>query len=257
MTKPSTAMFFNKAKFALSKHSPEILTGIGIAGMITSTVFAVKATPKALRLIEERKRELDVEKLTPGETIKTAWKCYIPSAVITTASMGCIIGASSIHLRRNAALAAAYKISETALTEYKAKVVETIGEKKEQAIREQIDKDHVEQNPVSKSEVIMTGTGDFLCMDYYSKRYFRSSRNHLEKVVNKLNRHMLNNEYVSLNDFYDEIGLSHMPVGYDIGWRIDRGYFDLDLGTQMADNDEPCIVVNFTKAPDYGYSSFS
>ena len=27
------------------KHSPEILTGIGIAGMITTTVLAVKATP--------------------------------------------------------------------------------------------------------------------------------------------------------------------------------------------------------------------
>ena len=129
-------------------------------------------------------------------------------------------------------------------------------EKKEQFIREKIDEDHVKQNPVNTNEVVITGTGDFLCMDYYSKRYFKSSRNHLEKVVNKLNRHMLNNEYVSLNDFYDEVGLSHTPIGDELGWRIDRGYFDLELGTQMASNDEPCIVVNFTKAPDYNYSTF-
>ncbi len=40
---------------AMKKHSPEILTGIGIAGMITTTVMAVKATPKALILLEEKK----------------------------------------------------------------------------------------------------------------------------------------------------------------------------------------------------------
>ena len=36
------------AKVMVSKRSPEILTGLGIAGMITTTVLAVKATPKAL-----------------------------------------------------------------------------------------------------------------------------------------------------------------------------------------------------------------
>ena len=41
-------------KTAIKKHSPEILTGIGIAGMITTTVMAVRATPKALILIGER-----------------------------------------------------------------------------------------------------------------------------------------------------------------------------------------------------------
>ena len=33
---------------ALQKHSPEILTGIGIAGMVTTTILAVRATPKAV-----------------------------------------------------------------------------------------------------------------------------------------------------------------------------------------------------------------
>ena len=37
---------------ALQKHSPEILTGIGIAGMVTTTILAVRATPKALLLME-------------------------------------------------------------------------------------------------------------------------------------------------------------------------------------------------------------
>ena len=99
----------------MKKHSPEILTGIGVAGMIATTVMAVKATPKAILLINEKEVELKVEKLTLAETVKTTWKCYIPAAITGVSSIACIIGASSVNARRNAALATAYTLSETAL----------------------------------------------------------------------------------------------------------------------------------------------
>ena len=47
----------NKTKYFIGKHSHEILTGLGITGMLTSTVLAVTATPKALQLIEHKKKE--------------------------------------------------------------------------------------------------------------------------------------------------------------------------------------------------------
>ena len=103
-------------KNTLAQHSPEILTGIGIAGMITTTILAVKATPKAVQLIEAKKDELQLdpeEKLTIGETIQATWKCYVPAAVTGVAATACLIGASSVNLKRNAALATAYKLSET------------------------------------------------------------------------------------------------------------------------------------------------
>lgn len=115
---------------AMKKHSPEILTGIGIAGMITTTIMAVKATPKALILIEEKKDELEADKLSLVETLKTAWSCYIPSALVCTVSLCCLIGASSTNFRRNTALATAYTLSESSLKEYQEKVTHTIGEKK-------------------------------------------------------------------------------------------------------------------------------
>ena len=58
MPKQSLASIAKGVRTAMKKHSPEILTGIGIAGMITTTVMAVKATPKALILLEEKKDEL-------------------------------------------------------------------------------------------------------------------------------------------------------------------------------------------------------
>ena len=81
MNNQKLAKFFNSVKTSVSKHSPEILTGIGIAGMITTTVLAVRATPKALKLIEEKKDELSVDKLKPIDTVKATWKCYIPATV--------------------------------------------------------------------------------------------------------------------------------------------------------------------------------
>ena len=131
MSKKGLSGVLKSVQTAMKKHSPEILTGIGIAGMITSTVMAVKATPKALKLLDEYKLERgypeDAEKIPPVEVVKTTWLCYIPSAIIGSISVLCLIWASSTNLRRNAALATAYTLSETALKEYQEKVVETSG----------------------------------------------------------------------------------------------------------------------------------
>ena len=167
MNKPNISKFFKKVKFNVSKHSPEILTGVGIAGMITTTVLAVKATPKAIELIEEEKQNREEMTESPMKTmeyVKVAWKPYIPAAVTCIVSTACLIGASSVNSKRNAALAAAYNLSKTALTEYKEKVVETIGEKKEQIVKEKVAKEKIEKNPVGKNEIIITGKGDILCM---------------------------------------------------------------------------------------------
>lgn len=257
MDKPNLTKFVKSAQVMVSKHTPEILTGIGIAGMITSTVLAVKVTPKALQLMDERKFDLEVEKLTVVETVKTTWKCYIPAVVTGAASVGCLIGASSVNARRNAALATAYKLSETALNEYREKVVETIGEKKDQAIRDQISKDHIEEKPVSKSEVIITEKGNTLCYDTISGRYFKSDIDKIKKAVNELNRKMVYDNYVSLNEFYDELDLAHTSVGDDLGWNMENGFIDIYFSSQIADDDTPCIVVNYDVAPKYDYYKFT
>ena len=256
MAKFNFTKFVKNVQTEVSKRSPEILTGIGIAGMITTTILAVKVTPKALILMEERKRNLEMEKLTPIEIIKTTWKCYIPAAITGTVSIGCLIGASSVNARRNAALATAYKLSETALSEYRDKVVETIGEKKEQTIQEKIDKDHVDKNPVSKSEVIITEKGNTLCYDSISGRYFKSDIEKIKKAVNELNRKMTYDIYVSLSEFYDELDLDHTLLSDDLGWSIDDGLIDVNFSSQIADDGTPCIVINYAIAPKYDYSKF-
>ena len=240
----------------MCKHSPEILTGIGLAGMITSTVLAVKATPKALILIDNYKKKNNIDALTFIETTKVAWKPYIPAGATGLASAMCIIGAVRVNSKRNAALTAAYAISERTLLRYRDKVIETIGENKEKKIMDKISQEDVENNPVSKSQVIITPKGNTLCRDAYSGRYFRSDIDQIRKIVNELNRTMTYDNYISLGEYYDKIGLDHIQNDSRIGWNIDHGLIDLDISACLAENDEPCIVINFVNPPKVDFDRF-
>lgn len=254
MGKGNISKIINEIQKAVIKHSPEILTGLGIAGMITTTVLAVKATPKALDLINYRKDELETEKLPPTEVVKTAWKCYIPAAVTCATSTACLIGASSVHLKRNAALATAYKLSESAINEYKDAVIDKIGEKKEQAIRDKVAEEKMKKNPVSSSEVFITEKGNTLCYDTISGRYFKSDIDRIKRAENAINKQLLDEMYVSLNDLYDELDLDHTKLGDELGWKIDDGLVELYFSSQLADDGTPCVVMDFTRAPKYNFS---
>lgn len=240
----------------VKKHSPTILTGIGIAGMITTTILAVQSTPKALRLLEEKKADIsETEKLPPIEVVKAAWKVYVPAVLTGILSTVCLIGANSVNQRRGAALAAAYSLSESALKEYREKVVETIGKKKEQAIRDDIAKDRVTANPVR--EVVVTDRGSTLCYDSLSGRYFKSDIETLRRTVNDLNRRMRDEMFISLNDFYcavDNPDLGPTKLGDRLGWTIDKGYIDLGFSSQLTADGTPCLVLDYTVAPEYEYN---
>lgn len=249
----NTTSFLKSVQDTLTKHSPEILTGIGIAGMITTTILAVRATPKALKLIEEEKKKQDKEKLTAGETVKATWKCYIPSAITCASSVGCLIGANSVHMRRSAALAAAYKVTETALIEYKDKAFEVVGEKKEKEIREAIHKDRMEKQPVSQSTVIVTDKGNTLCYDYHSGRYFKSDRDRIIAAVNEVNRRMTFDMYASLNELYDELDLEHTRFGDELGWNLQDGLVKPVFSSKLADDGTPCLMLDYSITPRRGY----
>ena len=257
MNKSGLKRTIKSAGRVLTKYSPGILTGIGIAGMIGATFMAVKATPKALYLIETKKEEAEVEELTPVETIKTCWKCYIPATLTTVLSAVCLIGASTVSAKRNAALATAYSISEAALREYQEKVVEVIGEKKEKAVRDAVAKDQIERDPVTKSEVvIIDSNSNTLCYEPLSGRYFKSTIDKIKKAEIKLDRQMIQEMYVSLNDFYWEIGLDETDLGDKMGWNLSKGYMDLSFSSQLADDGTPCAVIVYGIPPVYDYQRY-
>lgn len=236
----------------VSKHSPEILTGLGVTGLLTTTVLAVKATPKALYLIEDKKEELNTDKLTIKETIQTTWKLYLPSILLAIGSTSCIVCASRTNYKRNAALATAYSLSERTLVRYRDKVVETLGEKKEKEITDKVSQEIVDNNKADNT-ILLTSKGNTLCMDSVSGRYFRSDIDTIKKAINKLNRDLTYDHYVSLNQLYDEIGLPNVKNGSEMGWNLDSGLIEPTYSTCLAENDEPCIVIDYMVGPRYDF----
>lgn len=256
MSKLTVAGIAKNLRRSMAKHSPEILTGVGIAGMLTTTVLAVKATPKAIALIEQKAQEANchTDELKPVEKVKACWKCYIPAAATGMTSIACLVGASSVNAKRNAALAAAYTLSDTAFREYKEKVIETIGEKKEQVVREKVAEEQVKKEPMATKEVVIVEKNGTLCFDPLSSRYFKSDVNKIKSAVNALNGHILTSfcNYVSLNEFYDEIGLTHVGIGDDMGWNLDNR-IEIDITYVAMDDGSPCAVIGHKNAPKYDY----
>lgn len=261
MSKLDLSKLSKSVSKALTKHSPEILTGLGIAGMFTAVGLAIGATPKAIELIN---RELDrredesngekIEPLTKAEVVKTCWKCYIPVAVTCAASTACLIGSSKVNYKRNAALATAYTLSETALKEYQDKVVETIGEKKEQEVQDKIVKEHMAKEPLVNREVFITGKGQTRFFDVHSGRRFMSDIETIRKIENDLNYRLRDEMFITLNEFYYEIGLTYTDLGEQMGWNIDRGPIEIDFSAQIDDDGEPCIAIRHRNAPKYDYN---
>src|SRR5688500_9344646 len=112
---------------SIGRNSPTILTAIAVAGLFTTIALAIKATPKAMDMIEKEERFRyeeygEEDDLDVVDTVKTVWKAYIPTVGMAVLTTGCIIGANHINLRRNAALASLFTIAEKTLREYQEKV---------------------------------------------------------------------------------------------------------------------------------------
>lgn len=265
--------FVKACKVGLTKNAPTILTMTGITAMASSTYWAVKATPKALALkeraeVEKNKkagtfkgdRVNDWIPLTKVEIVQTCWRCYAPAFITGVLGAACLIGANSMNLRKNAALAAAYALSETNFKEYREKTLEEVGEKKEEKIRNAVAEEKITKNPVNTSTVLETGNGDTLCYDAICGRYFKSSIEKLKSALNELNMELVQDGYVSLNQYYDLIGLPDGMLGDDLGWSINDHHstIQLDLSAQLTKDEAqtPCMVVAFKYGPIYNYDAF-
>ena len=250
---------FDKTKSFINKNSSTILTILGIATAGASVVSAVKATPKALDHIDNKKEELDYapdEKMNAKEIIKVTWKDYIPTVSLFAASATCILCAHKISSKRNAALATAYAVTENSFRRYRNSVIDTIGENKEKEVREKsaskaIDKDN--QNSTTNS-LIVTSNGNSLCYDVISGRYFTSDIESIKEIINKLNRRLTYENYISLNEYYDEIGLPQIKMGETIGWKLDNGLIEPAFGAILDDKGKAVISIEFLVLPSEDYN---
>lgn len=238
--------FFKKFKVLVADNSPLILTYLSVAGVVSTTLLAIRATPKAFDKIS--KLQWDAEsnntQVNTKEIVEAVWKDYTPTAISGAFTIACIIGAQAINTRKNAALVSIYSLTETALREYQAKVKEIHGENKEKKVREEINKDHISSAPMALAEVHITGLGEQLCYDSFTGRYFKSDIETIRRAQNDINAQILNHNYASHNDFYKLLGLSRTQFGDEAGWNLDE-LLDIEFTSHLADDGRPCLCIEY------------
>jgi hypothetical protein len=245
---------FKVIKPFISKHQPEILMGMGISGMIFSTIWAIRATKIATRRLDIMKQDFNCDrKLTKTEIFKATWRLYLPVVLSTAISVPCIIAGNRVSNKRNMALAAAYTISETALQEYQEKTKELVGAKKEQEIHEAVSKDQVNKN-YTGSQILITGDGDNLFFEPLSGRYFKSNWNKILKSANELNAKALGNVtgQITLTQWFNQLGLDMTDISDELGWNIEngtRGLIDIQIDSSLTPDNIPCGAIHYINRP--------
>lgn len=195
----------------LRRNSSTILACVGAFGVVATSVMAVKATPKALTLIENAEEEKGKD-LTKFEVVKVAGPAYIPAVVTGAATIACIVGSSVISKRQQASLMSAYALIDSSYKDYKKKVDELYGEEAGKHVRQEIAKDKYAGDGTLEDDE------KDLFYDFYSGRYFESTLEDVLRAEYELNRELYVNGYACVNKFYDALGIEALPEYDEIGW---------------------------------------
>lgn len=195
----------------IKRNAPTILTCLGAVGVVATAVMAVKETPKALTLLENAKEEKG-EELTKFEKVKVAGPVYIPSVLTGAATIACIFGSNVISKNQQATLMSAYALLDNSYKEYKKKTDELYGEEAGKQIRGEIAKDKYTGDEVSLDD------DKELFYDFYSGRYFESTKQEVLWAQYETNRSMFVNYSVGVNEYYDLLGLEPLPEYEMLGW---------------------------------------
>lgn len=241
----------------IGDNSPLILTGLGAAGVVTTAYLTGKASIRAYEVLTEPQvhpngyEAILVQKMRPKkETFLLIWKLYLPAAGVGSFTIAAIIMANRIGTRRTAAMAAAYTVAERGFQEYREKVAETIGKKKETDIRDAVAQDQVTRSGIT-SNVVVIGDGDCIFIDARTMRPFKSTMQNVKHAINKINYKINHHVYASVNDWYDAIGLPRVPDGDDFGWS--NVLLEPDMPTTVTDDEKPAFLIRFHADPIRGY----
>jgi hypothetical protein len=253
--KPKINRLLEKPKIKLKKYSPTILTCLSTAGVVATTVLAVRATPKALRLIKAKKNELETEKLSPVELVQTTWQCYIPSALMGAGTIACIIGIGVVDRRNQAALTSAYAMLNESYKQYRQAAKQVYGEDADDKIHAEMAKDvfiysndwgyqvyNIEMDPESER---------MLFYDLTSKKYFNTTMASVLNAQYHVNRNLSIRGDCSLNEYLSFLGLDGIVHGDEIGWDIsylveemDCYWLDFDNHKTTLEDGLECILID-------------
>lgn len=250
---------FYKCEGLVKKHSPEILAGVGVVGVVASTVLACKATMKVNDILtdakeqidkvnsvknnpayadryseEDAKKDLSVVYVQKGVEIV---KVYLPAFALGTISIGCLLSSNNILRKRNAALGAAYATLDKSYKAYRNRVVERFGSEVEKEIRYNIRAEEIEHTTIDEegNEVVVKEEVKTMDPNLYSDyaKFFDESnvnwnRNPEYNLMFLKSQQQYANDLLKargrlfLNEVYDMLGMERTKAGQVVGWVYDE-----------------------------------
>lgn len=239
----------NKVERFLKKNSSTILTLVGSGGVIVTTVLAIKATPKALKLIEnEKQHKKDLTKL---DIVKVAWKPYIPTIISGCSTISCILGANYLNMKNQASIMSAYALLDNSYKEYREKTKDVYGDDAE--IRKKVIESRF-------NDSVHTNSEEILFFDYQSLRFFESTFEDVLKAEHLFLHNYGINGVTNLNEYYKYVGLEPTDYGNIMGWSSLEshniyGYEDLSIDYEKItmSNGLECWNILFSIDPSEDY----
>jgi hypothetical protein len=260
------ASYVKTAKSVITANSPVLLLGTTIAGVVTTGVLSAQAGYKARGIVDRERMnrvnspeppfdtfydyleafESQVPELTLQEKAQLTWLTYATAGISGAGTIAAAVGTHTVHTKRANAMAALYAVTSNKLDDMSEKAEELLGPKKTQQLQNEIAQKSIDRKPESgDNEVLMTDEGTELCYDDWSGRYFMSSMPRLEEAINNVNRKLIEEGDASLNEWYDYIGLTGIPMGDEFGWS--GGKISGKFGAVTAKDGRPAISVNCTE----------
>ena len=249
----------------LRKAAPTILSCLGSAGLVATTVLAVQATPTAIKLLKQdgicTKEDM---KTRPKDVIRVCWKPYLATVLVGSASIVCIFGANILNQKSQASLASAYALANESYKRYRAAASKVYGEDADRKIKAQVAKDaNVTCDGMSIYSADLDPNEDLiLCYDMFSNRYFKSTIASVMNAEYHLNRNLVLRGDASINEFYEFLGIDHIDGGDEIGWSmselVDNGlmWLDFENARSAIDGGLMCCVVSPIWDPTDGYLEY-
>ena len=249
----------------IKRNSSTVLTILGGAGVIFTTVLAVKATPKATQLLKEAEEEKG-ERLTVVETIKTAGPTYIPTALSGLGTVTCIFGANVLNKHNQAALVSAYSLIDSSYKQYKQKLKELYGEEAHNNIVDSIAVEKAKDVGIH-SECLCNGcslTNEESCgepvlfYDEYGNRYFETTIEQVITAEYHLNRNFTLRGYSTLNELYEFLGLEETEYGSTVGWTVEDELYWIDFNHRkvVLDDGLECYILETPWGPSTDFLEY-
>lgn len=220
----------------LNRNASDLLLVGGVICILGGGALAIRQTPKAVKILEEKKNKKTINK------VKAVTPLFVPAIGLTVIGITQIVYSRNITKNKLAAITTAYTISETAYKTYRDKVKDIVEPEQYEEIKREVVRETVNKNPGNKETINISGN-KVLIYDNSADRYFEGTLNEVEKAVNCMNKRMRTDMTISLNDLYSEIGLNPTKTGDYLGWHIDKDEIEIYTSSGIADDGRPYIVL--------------